>query len=160
MRTSRTRSGSACTRGSLLIESDFQADAFFVGRGPQHGDGLLNQFAQGNAAWFDAHLAAFGASGFEQVANHGVQLVHALQNGFQMIGLVGRHRAGKAIEKQSDVLMNAGQRSAQFVRNVREKLVLEFQLLLLRDFEGAQQTPAVLRRSGWLAPDACWRYCL
>jgi hypothetical protein len=35
--------------------------------------------------------------------------------------------------------VNAGQGRAQFVRNMRQELVFEFQLLLLSDIEGAQQ---------------------
>ncbi len=122
-----------------MIQSDFQADLFFVGGRPQHGNGLLNQFAERDAAGLDAQLAALGAGGFEQIADHGVQLVHAFQNGFQMVGLFGRHGARQAVQQESYVLVNAGERRAQFVRHVREKAILEFQLLLLADFQRPQQ---------------------
>lgn len=68
-----------------------------------------------------------------------MQLIHALEYGLQVVGLVGRHRACQAIQKERDVLVNAGQRSAQLVRHVGQELVLEFELLLLRDLERAQK---------------------
>jgi hypothetical protein len=53
--------------------------------------------------------------------------------------LFGLHGAGQPVQKQCDVLMNAGQRGSQFVRNVRQELVLEIDLLFLSDFECAHK---------------------
>jgi hypothetical protein len=68
-----------------------------------------------------------------------MQLVHALQHGLQVIHLRRRYRSGQSIDQQRDVLVDAGKRRSQFVRDVGEELVLELQLLLARGFEGAQQ---------------------
>ena len=139
-----------------LIHPRFEADVFFGGGGPHHRDRLLNQFADIDAARFDAQLAAIGAGGFEQVADHGVQLIHTLEDGFQVVGLVRRHGAGQPVQKERDVLVNAGQRCTQFVRNVGQKLVLEFKLLLCGRFPARAAAPAVPPHSGGRAPVVCW----
>ena len=66
---------------------------FFGGGGPHHRDRLLHQFADIDTTLVDAQLTAIGPGGFEQVADHGVQLIHALEDGPQVIGLIRRHRA-------------------------------------------------------------------
>ncbi len=81
--------------------------------------------------------------GLKQVANHRAQLVYAPQNRTQVFALLLAHRAGQAIEQDSDELMNAGERCAQLVRYVRQKLVLELELLLPAYFERSQQRLAL-----------------
>ncbi len=51
----------------------------------------------------------------------------------------GMQLARQAIEHERDELVNAGQRSAQLVRNVRKKFVLELQLLAAAHIERSQQ---------------------
>ena len=69
----------------ILVQSDFKSDLFFVGGWPQHGNRLLHQFSQRNAARLDAQLAAFGSGCFQKIADHGVQLIHALQHGLEVV---------------------------------------------------------------------------
>ena len=54
--------------------------------------------------------------------------------------LVRHHGTSQPVQKECDVLVNAGQRCAQLVRNVGQKLVLEFKLLLAGDIQRAQQS--------------------
>ena len=56
--------------------------------------------------------------------DHGAQLIHAAEHGFQVLTLFGIQLARQAIEHERDELVNAGQRRAQFVRNVRQKFDL------------------------------------
>jgi hypothetical protein len=75
-------------------------------------NGLLNQFPERDAAGLDPQFASFGPGGFEQIADHGVQLIHALLDGLQVIDLVGQQGAGQSVHQQRHVLVNAGQRRA------------------------------------------------
>jgi hypothetical protein len=70
---------------------------FFGGGGSHHGDCLLNQFPDIDAARFNAQLAAIGARGFQQVADHGVQLIHTLEDGAQVVSRVGRDRTRQPV---------------------------------------------------------------
>jgi len=68
-----------------------------------------------------------------------VQLIHTLEDGFEVVSLVRLHDPSQPIQENRDVLVNASQRCTQFVRNVGQKLVLEFKLLLAADIQRAQQ---------------------
>ncbi len=57
-----------------------------------------------------------------------------------MIVLLRAEVSRHSIDQKGSELMNAGQRSPQFVRYVREKLILEFQLLLSAHLQRAQQS--------------------
>ena len=121
------------------VHADFQSDFFLARDGLHHGDCLADQISDRDAARFNADLSRLRPARFQQIANHGSQLVHTLQNRLEMIALFRADFAGQAIEQDGDELMNAGQRRAQFVRHVREELVLEFQLLLAAHLQRAQQ---------------------
>src|ERR1039458_3857156 len=121
-----------------LIQRSYGVDFFWDWGGMHHRDRLLDQFADSDAARFNAELATIGARGFEQVADHGVQLIHALEDGLQVVRLVRREWARQPVQQERDVLVNAGQRRAQFVRNMGQKLILEFKLLLAGYFQREQ----------------------
>ncbi len=124
---------------NFRIDRGFDPDLILIGSRLHHRDCLLDDLSDRNTARLDPQLAALGARRLQQVADHGLQLRDALQRRSQVIGLPRRDRSGQPIEHQRQVLVNAGQGRAQFVRNVRQKLVLEFQLLPAGDVECAQQ---------------------
>ena len=116
---------------------------FFGGTWAHHGNGLAHEFTDIDAARFDAKFAAIGAGGFQQVANHGVQLIDALQHGFKVIHLIRRDGTGQTIQKKRHVLVNASERSSQFVRNVGEESILKFELLFASNVQRADETLAL-----------------
>ena len=65
--------------------------------GPRQDGVGWYQLTQRHAAGFNAHLPRFRTGSLQQVAQHGVQLIHALQNGFQMVALVRQHRASNPV---------------------------------------------------------------
>ena len=52
------------------------ADLLFLRQRPHHCDCLLGQFDEGEATGFDAQLSRLSARRLQQVADHGVELVH------------------------------------------------------------------------------------
>jgi hypothetical protein len=76
---------------------------------------LADQIADRNAARFDAYLPRLRPAGFQKIADHRAQLVHALQNRFEMILLVRADFSGQTVKQDGNKLMNAGQRGSKFV---------------------------------------------
>ncbi len=122
-----------------VVHADFQANLLFLGGGSHHGNCLLDQIRDDNAAWFDTDFPRLRPGCLQQVADHGAQLVHAVQHRSEVVTLLGVDVARQAVQQDGDELMNAGQRRPQFVRNVREELILEFQLLVAAHLQGAKQ---------------------
>lgn len=131
--------GIAVDKRNPGVDTHLQPNFFFARGGLHHGDGLPDQISKHDAARFNADFSGLCPAGFQQIANHGSQLVDALQNRFKMIALFRADFAGQAVEQDGGKLVNAGQRGAQFMRNMRQKLILELQLLLAAHLQGTQQ---------------------
>ena len=123
----------ACVRANL------ETNLLLLGDGMRHGGCQPDQIADRDAVRLNPHFSGFGTARFEQVAHHRSQLVYALQNGLEVVALFGTDLTGQAVQQDGDKLVNAGQRRAQFVRNMRQELVFELQLLLAAHLQGTQQ---------------------
>src|SRR5580692_10660707 len=122
-----------------------KADSLFARGRLHHRAGRADYFRDRKAACVEAYFSRFRARRLEQIAHHRTELVCAAENRVQVLVLLGTHLARQTIEQNSDELMNAGERRAQLMRDVGEKLVLEFELLLTADLKRAQQRLALNR---------------
>ena len=128
--------------GNPGVDSRFQSDPLFLCGGFHHGNRLLNHVGCHQATGLDADFAGLGASGFQQVADHAAKLLGATQHGFQVFALFGVEFASQPVEQNSRELINRGQGCAQFMRNMRQELIFELQLLAAAHIKRGDQSLA------------------
>jgi hypothetical protein len=97
-----------------------EADVALGGGSAKHLDSFADDVLQVDAVALDPEFSGIDASGFEEVVDHGAELIDTFEDDVEGLFLVGRDGAGQAIEQDGGELVDTGERRAEFVRNVGE----------------------------------------
>ncbi len=68
-------------------------------------------------------LSALGAGGFQKIAHHRLQLFDVTQRNSKVLFLLVCEISGKPVQDNRNKLIHGGERRAQLVRYVGEKLI-------------------------------------